>query len=68
MVAGVAARNAVIAIGVCNHAEVLICLHKRLSILGSVAEMNIVVSQAVTDEQCTAELVGTGNGVHGIIS
>ena len=54
MVAGVSAVDAVVAVGVDVHLEVLVGLHQSLGIFSRVAEMHVVVGQSVTDEQLAA--------------
>ena len=51
MMAGVASIDAVVAVGIDVHLEVLVSLHQFLSIFKGVLRVHIVISQSVTDEQ-----------------
>ena len=51
MVTGVAAVDAVVAVGVHQLAEILALLYKFLGVFGSVAEMHIVVGKSVAQKQ-----------------
>ena len=66
MVAGVASEDAVIAVGIEEFAEVLVCLNERLRVFVGVLRMNIVVGCAVADEECAVKLRGTLNGIGGV--
>ena len=50
MVTGVAAKDAVVAIGIDQLTEVLVGLHQRLDILSRVAVVYVVVGQSVTEQ------------------
>ena len=62
MVAGVAPIDAVVAVGVDIHAEILIGLHQCFGILKSVLRMHIVVGQSVTEQQSAVQFAGSGYG------
>ena len=50
VVTGVAAKDAVIAVGIDQLTEVLVGLHQRLDILSRVAIVYVVVGQSVTEQ------------------
>lgn len=60
VVAGVAARDAVVAVGVGHHVKVEVMLHELLSELVGILWMDVVVGGAGDDEEAALELVGTG--------
>ena len=62
MVAGVAAIDGVVAVGVGELAEVLVGMDEGFGVLCHVAEVHVVVGKAVDDEQASAKVLGTGDG------
>lgn len=64
MIAGIAARNAVITVRVPQGLEVLVCLNQRLSIFEGILRMHIVICQSVTDKQRTMLLLYPLDRVH----
>ena len=58
MVAGVATIDAVIAVGINVLLEVLVRLHKCLGILEDILRMDVVVGQAVAEQQTSVEVLG----------
>ena len=64
MVAGIATRNAVIAVRVPQGLEVLGCLNQRLSIFEGILRMHIVICQSVTDKQRTMLLLYSLDRIH----
>ncbi len=62
MVAGVAAVDAVVAVGIGQLAEVLVSLHEGFGVFLRIAEMHVVVGKAVNEQQLAAELCGTADG------
>ena len=59
MVTRVAAIDAVVAVGVDVHLEVLVCLHQSLSIFKCVLRMYVVISQTVTYQQRALQVART---------
>ena len=68
MIAGVAAIDAVVAIGVDKLAEVLVGVDECCDVLGGVLIVHVVISQSMTEQQGTMQLVGAGNGADIIIT
>ena len=64
VVAGVAAIDGVVAVGVGELAEVLVGMDEGFGVLCHVAEVHVVVGKAVDDEQASAKVLGTGDGAH----
>ena len=59
VLAGVAAIDAVVAVGVDILLEVLVSLDESLGVLEGVLRVYVVVGQSVTEEQCAREVVDT---------
>ena len=59
VLAGVAAIDAVVAVGVDVLLEVLVSLDESLGVLEGVLRVYVVVGQSVTEEQCAREVVYT---------
>lgn len=55
VVASVATIDAVVAVGVDVHAEILVCLNKSLRVFICVLWMHVVVCKAMTDKEAAAE-------------
>ena len=62
VVSRVATIYAVIAVGIYQLAEILVSLYQRFSIFGCIAEMYVVVSLSVTEQQGTMQIVYTADG------
>ena len=67
VVAGVAAIDAMVAVGVDVHLEILVGLHQCLGIFIGILRMHIDIGMTVADELCTVQVVHTLNGV-GVIA
>ena len=61
VVAGVAAIDAVIAVGVVVHVKLFVGLHQCFRVLHAVAYVYIVVCHAMHQEQATVEIFGAAN-------
>ena len=59
MIASVASKDAVIAVGIPYFLEVLVCLYQSLGILVSILWMHIVICHAMTNQQGSMQLIGT---------
>ena len=59
MVAGVAAIDGVVAVGVGELAEVLVGMNEGFGVLCHIAVVHIVVGRTVDDEQASAQVLGT---------
>ena len=68
MVAGIAARNAVVAVGIYKLLEVLVGLHQCLDVFRRVLIVDIVVGKAVAYQKRAMELRGTGYGVDLVVA
>ena len=68
MVARVAAKDAVIAVGIDQLTEILIGLYQSIYIFGHILVMYIVISQSVAQQQGAMQLRGTCNGIHLVIA
>ena len=62
VVAGVAAIDGVVAVGVGELAEVLVGMDEGFGVLCHVAEVHVVVGKAVDDKQASAKVLGAGDG------
>ena len=62
VVTGVATIDAMVAVGVVVHVELLVGLHEGLGVLDTVADVYIVVGHAMHEEQTAVEVVGTADG------
>lgn len=62
VVAGVAAVDAVVAVGVVEHVELLVGLYQCLRVLYAVAHVHVVVGQSMHEQQATVEVGGTAHG------
>ena len=62
MVTRVATIDAMVAIGVVVHVELLVGLYQCFRVLHTVAYVYIVVGHAVHEEEATVEVVSAGDG------
>ena len=62
MIAGIATIDTVVAVRINQLAKILIGLYQCIDVVGSIAEVDIVVGCSVTEHQGTMELRCTGNG------
>ena len=62
MIAGIATIDTVVAVRINQLAKILIGLYQCIDVVGSIAEVDIVVSRSVTQQQSTMQLRCTGNG------
>ena len=62
VVAGVAAIDAMVAVGVVVHVELLVGLYQCFGILHAVAHVHVIVGHAVHEEQATVEVSSASDG------
>ena len=67
VVTGATAEDAVIAVRIELHIELLVGLHEGFCHFGAVAVVHIVVGGAVDEEEFAVELCSTRHGVHGVV-
>ena len=68
MIAGIAAIDAVVAVGVDELAEVFVGINESGDVLGGVLIVHVVIGQTVTEQQGSAELIDTGDGTDAVVA
>ena len=64
MHSGIAAADAVVAIGIGQLAEILVGLNQRLSIFGNITVVHVIVSRTLADKQMAMQLAGPAYGAY----